>query len=173
MFCSREWIKRLFRKNGGDDKLPCPPSSPSGIDNHNYFVLEKHVNKTDDDTQLQVNNVQDHYALAQDQTYYETTTADLDDDYDTTEQSQAGRGKSRQPVNVYNTFNDFKHQEDYDHIGDHKKHGHVTENEYSTTEVAMTQPNDDDTYNHLNQGQQMDTRTDNVYGMPHASNKNF
>lgn len=167
----------MFRNNKGEDKIPCPtgenPSSPSGIDNHNYFVLGKRVQETDDATQLQANNDLEHYALAQDPTYYETTNADTEYDYDTTEQSQAGGGKPKQPVNVYNTFNDFQHHEDYDHLGDHKKPARVVENEYNTAEAAMTRPVDDDTYNHLNSGKQTAARPDNVYGMPHTSNNNF
>jgi len=164
-------------KNEGEDKLPCPAKDNinASVDavNHNYFVLEKHVKETDYSDKLQASNDHDHYTLAQDPTFYEVTNGETEDDYDTTDQGQAGRGKSSQSGNVYNTFNDFKHHDDYDHLGDHKKHPRFTANEYSTTEAAMTQPIDDDTYNHLNQGPHTAARPDNVYGMPRASNDKF
>jgi len=164
----------LFRKKEREGKLPGPTGGitnpPLGVDNHNYFVLENHVKETDDKTKLRANNDQDHYALAQDPTYYETTNANPEDDYDTNGQGETGRSKPKQIGNVYNTFNDFNHHEDYDHIGDHKKTARVAaENEYSTTEAAMTQPIDDDTYNQMNQGPKTVARPDNVYGMPNAS----
>ena len=104
-----------------------------------------------------------HYAFAQDPTYSEATDGVTDDYYDTTGQGRPGRAK---PVNVYNTFKDFQQHDDYDHLGDKKKPSQIMENEYNTTQAAMSSTTEDDTYNHLNQGPQTTPRPDNVYGMP-------
>ena len=133
--------------------------------NHSYFVLEKHTKEVGDKDKDQANT--DYpYATPEDRTYYEATNADLEDDYDTTEQGQSTRGNRSKPINVYNTFNDFKQQDDYDHLGDQTKPLRVTENEYNTTQGAMAPADDDDTYNHLNQGPKTTPRPDNVYGIP-------
>jgi len=169
----REWLRRLFRKNEGKDKLPCPTgkntnSSPEA-DNHNYFVLEKHVKEIDDNGKPQQSNGHEHYALAQYPTYYEVAIGESDD-YDTTDQVQIGGGKPSPPSNVYNTFKDFQQQDDYDHIGDHKKPPRIPENEYNTTQGAMALVTDDDTYNHLNEGTKTTPRPDNVYGTARGDN---
>ena len=175
MFSSREWLGCLFRKNEGEGKLPCQSkghiNASLEADNHDYFVLEKHVKETDDNNKLQANDDQEHYALPQDPTYYEATNKDLDDDYDTAEHGQPGRHKPSPSGNVYNTFNDFQHQEDYDHIGDHSKRVRATENEYNTTQTALVPAVDDDTYNHMNPGPKTAARPDNVYGMPRVNNE--
>ena len=117
----------------------------------NYFILETHTKEVGGTDKDLVNNDQ-NYALPQEPTYYEATNAGLEDDYDTTEQGQFKKGNACKPVNIYNTFNNFQQQDDYDHLGDQKKRPRVTENEYNTTQEATAQAIDDDTYNHLNEG---------------------
>jgi len=169
MVLSRRWLGHLLRKNEGEDKLPCPAKDASQqADNHNYFVLEKHVKEVDKNDKLQESN--GHYALAQDPTYYEVTNGEPEDDYDTTDQCQLGRGKPTQPGNVYNTVKDFQQQDDYDHISDQKQPLRVPENEYNTTQDVMTSDINDDTYNHLNERPKTTPRPDNVYGMPRVDN---
>jgi len=133
--------------------------------NHNDVVLETHTKEVV--KKVVVSNDQ-NYAVAEDRTYYEATNADPEDDYDTTKTGQSKTGNFSKPVNVYNTFNEFQQQDEYDHLGDQKKPPRVTENEYNTTQGATAQAIDDDTYSHLNEGPKTTAHPDNVYGMPRA-----
>ena len=137
--------------------------------NHNDVVLETHTKEVVKKDKVLVSNDQ-NYALAEDPTYSEATNAYPEDDYDTTKTGQSKTGNSSKPVNVYNTFNEFQQQDDYDHLGDQKKRPRVTENVYNTAQGAMAPSVDDDTYNHLNQGPKTTPRPDNVYGMPRTDN---
>ena len=133
--------------------------------NHNDVVLEKQTKEVVNKDKRLVGNDQ-NYAVAEDPTYYEANNAYPVDDYDTTKTGQSKTGNSSKPVDIYNTFNEFQQQDDYDHLGDHKKPPRFTENEYNTTHGAFAQAIDDDTYNHLKKGPKTTAYTDNVYGMP-------
>jgi len=172
-FCCRECLERRCQKNKKkvkeEDNRPCSTGENINASletaKHNYFVLENHTKANEDDDQHLANNDQAHYAFAQDPTYNEATDGVTDDYYDTTGQGRPGRAK---PVNVYNTFKDFQQHDDYDHIGDKKNTSQIMENDYNTTQAAMSSTTEDDTYNHLNQGPLTSVLPDNVYGMPRA-----
>ena len=135
--------------------------------NHTYFVLEKHTKKESDNNEIrQFGNEQGLYGLSNNSSY-EDTNVIQDDDYDTTVQRKCPALHPGKPGNVYNTFNDFQQQDDYDHLADHKKkQPKATDNEYSTTQAVMSPATDDDTYNHLHQGPKTTAGPDNLYGMP-------
>ena len=138
--------------------------------NHTYLVLERHTKESDCNVKRQLENEQGLYALPTDSTY-EDTNAEQEDDYYTTAQRKSPAVKPGKPGNVYNTFNDFQQPDDYDHLGDHKKKPRRgTDNDYSTTQAAMSPATKDDTYNHLNEGSKTVARPDNVYGMPRVDN---
>jgi len=138
--------------------------------NHADFVLEKHTNESDCNVNRQLENEQGLNALPNDSTY-EDTYVNQDDDYYTKVQRKSPTVTSGKPGNVYNTFNDFQHPDEYDHLGDYKKKPcRITDNDYSTTQAAMSPATDDDTYNHLNAEPTKTARPDNVYGMPRSDN---
>jgi len=166
---SRNTIGRCFRDKKQTNQLPDDAQLTTPL-NHNYFVLEKHSKESGDNANRQVVDDQEHYALPKDPTYSEATCAEPDDEYDTTDQTKRRVGTPGKPGNVYNTFNDFQQQDDYDHLGYHKKPTRITENEYNTTQGAMATAIHEDTYNHLNKATNTATRPDNVYGMPRVDN---
>jgi len=173
----RECLGCLFRKKKQEDQT-CQNQDETnlskGLTNENYFVLEKHTKEVHHCDSQQFNNDQDDCALPLDPTEYKAINTNQDDDYSTTEQSKDGRGKHTQPSNIYNTFNDFKKDDNYDHIGDRKKYCRNTDNEYNATRAIMSPPIDVDTYNHLDEEPNTVARPDNVYGMTRASvEKNY
>ena len=169
----RNSLLRVFWKKKQTSQLSDQPIDGAQFTNtslnHNYFILEQHTKENDDNAKHQLENDQEHYALPKDSTY-EATYTEKEDDYDTTDQGKHSAVKVCKPRNVYNTFNDFKEHDEYDHIGDKTKPPRVTENEYNTTQAAMSTAIDDDTYNHLSDGQKPATCPDNVYGMPRVDN---
>jgi len=132
--------------------------------------LEKHTKESDCNVKRQLENEQSLNALPNDSTY-EETYAEQEDDYYTKVQRKSPAVKPGKPGNVYNTFHDFQQHDDYDHLGDlKKKQPMATDNDYSTTQAVMSPATDDDTYNHLNEGQKTAAHPDNVYGMPRSDN---
>ena len=166
---SRNTIGRCFRDKKQTNQLPDDAQLTTPL-NHNYFVLEQHSKECGDNANRQVVDDQEHYALPKDPTYSEATNTEAEDEYDTTDQTKRRADYPDKPGNVYNTFNDFQQQDDYDHLSDQNNPPHVTENENNTTQGAMATAIHKDTSNHLNKAANTAARPDNVYGMPRVHN---
>jgi len=172
--------------------LKAGPNNSEAV-NHNNIVIEEHE-MTHTNTIIQTSphysepidfksppeepsatgNETVYYATPVESNYYEATDLKKDQQgvYDTAGKATdnvEGDATQHNASNVYNTFKDFQQQDDYDHLGDHKKKSlRVTDNDYSTTQAVISPATDDDTYNHLNEGPKIAASPDNVYGMTRA-----
>ena len=189
--CLRGQVRQK-ETNKPDKLLKAGPNNSEAV-THNNFVLEEHeMTHTNLDIQTSPNysepidfksppeepsatgNETVYYATPVESNYYEATDIKKDQQgvYDTAGKATnnvEGDETQHNASNVYNTFKDFQQQDDYDHLGDHKKKSlRVTDNDYSTTQAVMSPATDDDTYNHLNEGPKIAASPDNVYGMTRA-----